>query len=518
MPPTRSNETALVIAAQAGDRRALDDLIEAYLPFVYTIVRRTLADDADVDDVVQESMVRAVRELRDLRTPQSFRAWLGAITVRQVSTHLRRRRAAERLIGPLADTADAHAPFEGLTLWRMSLALQRRQAARAADWLKHEDRMLLSLWWLEVAGHLTRAELATAAGLSLAHAAVRIQRLRQQFDQCRGLVAALETRPRCADLDLLVAGWDGVPGSSWRKRIARHLRACHACGVAADELLPAERLLVGLALLPVPLALAATVIAKSAWPTAATSASVAASATSGSAATSANSATAATSAGSGKSAAAATSATAGKSAITGLFAKSVAASPIAAIAVAGCLLVGATLAVNTWPAATPGPGSVRGSAVPSPTRSPAPVVALGPTSLEAGAGSGLFVTTTAALGILAPLSTTSSTPAREQATFDVVPGLADPKCYSFRSRDGRYLRHASWRLRLNANEGTRLFQADATFCVRPGDTAASVHLESSNYPGWLLHRRGNELWVDRSDGSTAFHADSSFRIRPPLAR
>jgi hypothetical protein len=46
----------------------------------------------------------------------------------------------------------------------------------------------------------------------------------------------------------------------------------------------------------------------------------------------------------------------------------------------------------------------------------------------------------------------------------------------------------------------------------------SVALESSNYPGWFLRHRGDELWVDQSDGSAAFLADGSFRVRPPLTR
>jgi hypothetical protein len=95
--------------------------------------------------------------------------------------------------------------------------------------------------------------------------------------------------------------------------------------------------------------------------------------------------------------------------------------------------------------------------------------------------------------------------------------LADPDCFSVRAADGRYLRHASWRVRLNLNEGTELFRGDATFCVRTGSVAGSASLESSNYPGWFLRHRGDELWVDHSDGSAAFAADSSFLIRPPLA-
>jgi hypothetical protein len=213
-------------------------------------------------------------------------------------------------------------------------------------------------------------------------------------------------------------------------------------------------------------------------------------------------------------------ASAARSGITGFLAKGLAAYPIATVAVVCSLVVGATLALAKWPAAGPGSrlGSGSGSATPSTTRSAAaPLLTLGPASLEAGTEAGFFVTTAATLGIVAPLSTSSSATARQQATFDVVPGLADPKCFSFRSRDGRYLRHASWRLRLNSNDGSRLFQGDATFCVRPGPTAASVHLESSNYPGWWLHRRGGEVWVDQPDGTVTFPAQSSFRIRPPLA-
>jgi DNA-directed RNA polymerase specialized sigma24 family protein len=45
-----------LIAAQAGDGQALDDLISEYLPLIYNIVGRALNGHADVDDVVQETM------------------------------------------------------------------------------------------------------------------------------------------------------------------------------------------------------------------------------------------------------------------------------------------------------------------------------------------------------------------------------------------------------------------------------------------------------------------------------
>ena len=97
-----------------------------------------------------------------------------------------------------------------------------------------------------------------------------------------------------------------------------------------------------------------------------------------------------------------------------------------------------------------------------------------------------------------------------------MPGLADRACFSFRLADGQYLRHSSWRLRSFPDDGSALFRGDATFCPGAGSTPESITLESSNYPGWFLHHRGNQLWVDQANGTDTFLADSSFRVRSPL--
>ena len=128
-----------------------------------------------------------------------------------------------------------------------------------------------------------------------------------------------------------------------------------------------------------------------------------------------------------------------------------------------------------------------------------------------------MVATNDDLGMLTPAGAASAYPVRRQATFAVLAGLADPACFTFQAANGLYLRHASWRVRLDPDQGTALFRSDATFCIKNGATAGTVSLESSNYPGWFLHHRGAELWVDQTDGSTAFHTETSFRLRTALA-
>src|SRR5438132_9845151 len=97
--------TEVVAAARAGDEEARKRLIAGYLPLVYNVVGRAMNGHPDVDDVVQETMFRAVRGIGDLRDPAAFRSWLVAIAIRQVRSSYR-----DRLAQPPAVELDAEVP------------------------------------------------------------------------------------------------------------------------------------------------------------------------------------------------------------------------------------------------------------------------------------------------------------------------------------------------------------------------------------------------------------------------
>lgn len=257
------DETALVEAAQNGDQTALDVLVDRYLPLLYNIVGRALGGSHEVDDVVQETLFRVVDRLRELRDPAAFRSWTVAIAMRLVRDRWRSRQTEQVGFGrdPEAqlDAADPGADFVDLTILRLELTDQRRETALATRWLDEEDRELLALWWLEAAGELTRAEIVAALGLSAGHVSVRIQRMKAQLETARTVVRAIQAVPRCQEFDALARRWDGRPASAWRKLFARHIRDCVTCAVHREGLVPAERLLVGLGLVPVPALLAARI-------------------------------------------------------------------------------------------------------------------------------------------------------------------------------------------------------------------------------------------------------------------
>ena len=247
---------ALVRAAQHGDVAARDELITGHLSLIYNIVGRALNGHPDVDDLVQDTMVHAIRGLGTLREPDRFRSWLITIAYRRVQMHLRSRRMTlSRQLPEPVDVPDPAGDFAERTTAELVVAEQRRELAEAGRWLEDADRRLLGLWWQEAAGDLSRAELAAVLEVTPKHAAVRVQRMKAQLDLARGVVRALHARPRCPELSGLVRSWDGTTGSLWRKRLARHVRDCPRCRLQRAGLVPPERLLLGVAALPVPLGL-----------------------------------------------------------------------------------------------------------------------------------------------------------------------------------------------------------------------------------------------------------------------
>ena len=110
---------------------------------------------------------------------------------------------------------------------------------------------------------------------------------------------------------------------------------------------------------------------------------------------------------------------------------------------------------------------------------------------------------------------------KETATFMIAPALdsTTDDCISFESVDipGSYLRHFNFRLQLDRNDGSPLFQSDATFCPREGLAGEGVSFESVNFPRRYIRHFNFELWLQHSDGSSQFHKDASFNVSVPWA-
>lgn len=78
-------------AAQAGERLAYERLLREILPFVRAIVRRQCRHDADVEEMVQETLLTVHRVRHTYDPARPFCPWLAAIASRRAVDGLRRR-------------------------------------------------------------------------------------------------------------------------------------------------------------------------------------------------------------------------------------------------------------------------------------------------------------------------------------------------------------------------------------------------------------------------------------------
>ncbi len=117
------------------------------------------------------------------------------------------------------------------------------------------------------------------------------------------------------------------------------------------------------------------------------------------------------------------------------------------------------------------------------------------------------------LVVIAPVSSTSSTTDKADATWIVEPGLADAGCISFQSANvsASYLRHSNFEAYLNANDGTSTFAQDATFCPTPGQNGANTYaFPSFNYPSKSLRHYNYKLYLAGNGGSNAWDSPSLY--------
>ena len=91
------SDTTLVLAARAGEKWAQEALFKRHARTVNGLAYRLLGRDEEVDDLVQEAFLAALRSLDRLENPQAFAAWLCSILVRTAHKTLRRRAMLTRL-------------------------------------------------------------------------------------------------------------------------------------------------------------------------------------------------------------------------------------------------------------------------------------------------------------------------------------------------------------------------------------------------------------------------------------
>ena len=147
-PSAPSTRARLVEQARAGDRVAFERLVEPWIEPAFRTALAVLGREADARDATQDALLDAWRNMRSLRDPDRFDAWLGRIHVnacRAVGRRRGRSTVREISLSMLPDPDEPASRSRGLEEESASLDELEHVFAR----LSIEQRTILVLHHLE---------------------------------------------------------------------------------------------------------------------------------------------------------------------------------------------------------------------------------------------------------------------------------------------------------------------------------------------------------------------------------
>jgi len=104
--PQETENAALVVRAQSGDRHAFSALVESQSNRIYRAALRITRNHADAEDVCQDGMMKAFLNIREFQGRSRFSTWLMRIVINEALMKIRKRQTEARHIsseGRLSD-------------------------------------------------------------------------------------------------------------------------------------------------------------------------------------------------------------------------------------------------------------------------------------------------------------------------------------------------------------------------------------------------------------------------------
>ena len=86
--PERAIDQKLVEKSQRGDKKAFSMLVEKYQRRLTRLLSRMVRDQSEIEDIVQDSFIKAYRAINNFRGDSAFYTWLYRIGINTAKNHL----------------------------------------------------------------------------------------------------------------------------------------------------------------------------------------------------------------------------------------------------------------------------------------------------------------------------------------------------------------------------------------------------------------------------------------------
>ena len=96
---TLSSDEQLISATLGGDMTAFGTIVERYWNMVVGLAMSKIGEPAEVEDIAQESFMKAYSQLHSLQHPSRFAGWLSKIALQQCANTVRKRVRCKTALG-----------------------------------------------------------------------------------------------------------------------------------------------------------------------------------------------------------------------------------------------------------------------------------------------------------------------------------------------------------------------------------------------------------------------------------
>ena len=181
-----AKESELIAAVLAGDIELYHLLIRPYERSVYMMSLSYLRNEAEAEDVAQETFIRAFRNLGAFRGDSKFSTWLISIALNEAKSRLKRQ-ATVRILS-LDELQADEAPVSPAVLrdWRElpSDLVEREEIGKLVGWaIKRLPRIYQQVVLLRDVEELTINETAQILDISTSLVKVRLHRARTMLQR-----------------------------------------------------------------------------------------------------------------------------------------------------------------------------------------------------------------------------------------------------------------------------------------------------------------------------------------------
>ncbi len=134
-----------VVGAQQGSLAAFDQLVRSFQHMAVGYAYSILGDFQLAEDAAQEAFLQAYQDLRMLKAPEAFPAWLRRIVAKQCDRAVRRRRLVTVPLEASVDLADpGQGPFESVQQQET-----RQEVLTAIGNLPEQERVTTTLFYID---------------------------------------------------------------------------------------------------------------------------------------------------------------------------------------------------------------------------------------------------------------------------------------------------------------------------------------------------------------------------------